>query len=488
MKKVIIIGAGIGGLCTAVRLLNKGYDVTILEKENMIGGKVNRIETNQFKFDLTASILMTPDIYTDIFKECKKNYKDYLQLIKLEPTYNVNYYDGTEYKFYSDLRRMTNILENIELGLSTKYTEFLSKSMKKYIVGKTYFLDKPMVKMNEFINIKTLKNLMSIRPLESTDEYISKIINNKKLQEFLVFQSMYIGVNPYENSSIYTLIPAISHTYGLWYIKGGIYQYIKALEKLIYDLGGRIITNINVEEIIVYRNKVKGVKTNKGGFKSDVIICNADYPYAINKLISNDKEKTINKIKEKEYSCSVFIIYLGLNKKYKNLNVHNIYINKNFKLGIEAPFKGIVSKYPSLYIYCPSSIDNTMCDEGKETLNIMVRVPNLEVGNAKWDKKYITSYRNHIINQLKKIKGLEDIEENIIYESYLTPMDLKNKFNAYNGTAFGLSHKLSQTMYFRPHIKDKNIKNLYFIGSSTHPGNGVSVIIEGSKVLVEKIT
>lgn len=488
MKKVLIIGAGVGGLCTAARLLNKGYDVTILEKEKTIGGKVNIIESEGFKFDLTASILMTPNLYTDIFEECKKDYKDYIHLIKLEPTYNVNYSDGSSYKFYSDLRRMICTLENMETGLSTKYIEFLSKSMNKYLVGKNYFLDKPMLKASELLNIKTLKKLVDIKPFESTDDYIFNIIDNKKLQEFLIFQSMYIGVNPYNNSSVYTLIPAISHTYGLWYIKGGFYEYIKALEKLIYDLGGKIITNIEVEEIIVHKNKAKGLRTNKGAFRGDIFVCNADYPYAIDKLIKNNKEKTVDKIKEKEYSCSVFIIYLGLNKKYKNLNVHNIYINNNFKLGIEAPFEGIIPKNPSFYMYCPSSIDNTICESGKEMINIMVRVPNLAEGKVNWDKKLITAYRNHIIEQVKKIKGLEDIEENIIYESYLTPIDLKNKFNSYKGTAFGLSHKLTQTMYFRPHIKDKNIKNLYFIGSSTHPGNGVSVIIGGSKVLAEKIT
>lgn len=487
MKKVLVIGAGIGGLCTAIRLLNKGYNVTILEKEKTIGGKCNIIKTDKFKFDLTASILMTPHIYTDIFKECKRDYREYIELIKLEPTYNVSYYDKSTYKFYSDLRKMSNNLENINFGLSAEYIEFLSKSIKKYLVSKKCLLGKSMINLNEILNIETIKNIIDINPLLTTDKYISNIIKDKKLQEYLIFQSMYIGVNPYTNSNIYTLIPAISHTYGLWYIKGGFYQYIKALEKLIYDLGGKIITNTEVEEIIVYKNKVEGLRTNKGIFKSDIYVCNADFPYALDKLINNKKKKYKNKIKKKEYSCSVFIIYLGLNKKYKNLSVHNIYINKKFKEGIEAPFKGLVPKYPSMYIYCPSSIDETICNTENETLNIMVRVPNLLDGNVTWNKKFINAYRNNIINQIKNIKGLEDIEENIIYESYLTPVDLKNKFNSFNGTAFGISHKLSQTLYFRSHIKDKKIKNLYFIGSSTHPGNGVSVIIGGTKILVDEI-
>ena len=485
MKNALIVGAGIGGLCTAIRLLNKGYDVTIVEKEEYIGGKFNIRYDGKFKFDLTASILMTPNIYTDIFKDCKRNYQDYFDLIKLDPLYKVNYYDGSKINFYNDLGRMTNTLEQIQKGLSIEYMQFLSISLKKYLISKEYFLDKPMINMNEILNLQSMNKLIDISPFTTTNSYTSNIISNKKLREYLIFQSMYIGANPYTNSNVYTLIPAISHTYGLWYIKGGLYQYIKALEKLLYELGGKIITNTTVKEIIIYRKKSKGVVTNKGIFKSDVVVCNADFPYAVNKLIKNKSKKRIRELKDKKYSCSVFMIYLGLNKKYKELNVHNIYINKDFEESIQAPFKGKLPKYPSVYMYCPSRIDETLCPKGKETLNIMVRVPNLYYNNIKWNKKFIKYYRNIVINEIKQIKGLEDIEENILQESYLTPIDLKTKFNSYYGTAFGLSHKLNQTIYFRPHIRDKKVSNLYFIGSSTHPGNGVSVLIEGSKIIAK---
>lgn len=487
MKKVLIVGAGIGGLCTAIRLLNKGYDVTIIEKEETIGGKFNIRWYDKFRFDLTASILMTPKIYTDIFKECKKDYRDYFNLIKLDPLYNVNYYDGTKINFYSDLGKMTNTLEEVQKGLSIEYMSFLATSYKKYLIGKEYFLDKPMIKPNEILNLESIKQLIDMNPFSTTNSYTSSVVSNKKLREYLVFQSMYIGANPYTNSNVYTLIPAISHTYGLWYIKGGFYQYIKALERLLYELGGKLITNTNAKEIIVHRKKVKGVVTDKGIYKSDIVVCNADFPYAINNLIKHRSKTRIREIKNKKYSCSVFMIYLGLNKKYKELDVHNIYINKDFEENIQAPFKGKLSRYPSAYMYCPSRIDETVCPKGKETLNIMVRVPNLYYNNIRWNKKFTSYYRNLVINEIKQIKGLEDIEENILYESYLTPVDLKNKFNSYYGTAFGLSHKLNQTIYFRPHIKDKKVKNLYFIGSSTHPGNGVSVIIEGSKTLAKLI-
>jgi len=178
---------------------------------------------------------------------------------------------------------------------------------------------------------------------------------------------------------------------------------------------------------------------------------------------------------------------LGLRKKYNQLQVHNIYIGKNFEKNIKNAFKGKLPKNPPLYLYYPSKIDKNISGKFDSILNVMVRVPNLKDSNIKWNKETINNFRNIIIKELKNIDGLENIDNDILYESYLTPVHLKNKFYSYNGTAFGLSHKLNQTAYFRPHIKDENIKGLYFIGSSTHPGNGVSVIIDGSKIVADEI-
>ena len=485
MKKVLIVGGGIGGLCTAVRLLKQGYKVTILEKEKFVGGKVNIKIRNGARFDLTASILMTPQIYTEIFDSVGKNYRDYFELVKIDPIYNVNYSNGERYEFYSDLDKMVRVLENIEMGLSVQYLNFLAQSFEKYLYSREYFLNEPMINESEIANINTLKQFIAIKPLNNTNKYLKNIISNQKLVDYMLFQSMYIGINPYKNSSIYTLIPAISHIYGLWYIKGGFYNYIEALKKLVLELGGEIKTDNAIERILINNNKVEGVKSNRGIYKSDIVVCNADYPYVVTNLIKD--EKKAHKIKKEDYSCSVFIIYLGLKKKYNDLQVHNIYIGENFKNNIESPFKGKLPEIPSLYLYYPSKIDYCISGSFESIMNIMVRVPNLQSKNIKWDKKQIRKFRNSVMNQVKNIKGLKDIESDILYESYLTPIQLKHKFNSYNGTAFGLSHKLNQTTYFRPHMKDESIEGLYFIGSSTHPGNGVSVIIEGSKTLSKLI-
>lgn len=490
MKKVIVIGAGVGGLSTAIRLLNKGYEVTIFEKESRVGGKVNSKDVNGFKFDLTASILMTPNIYTEIFQDSGRNYEDYFQLIKLEPIYNVNYRDGSNYRFYSDLSKMSKELEVIKEGLSSEYVNFIYTSLNKYLISNDYLLNEPMVTRRELLNFKTMYNIAKINPFTTVDNYISQLISNSKLKEYLIFQSMYIGVNPYISSNLYAMIPTISHAYGLYYVKGGFYNYIKALEKLVYELGGIIHKESEVQKILVENKKVIGVLVNETEQRADIVLCNADFPYAISNLFSNKVDEGIFKssnIDKKEYSYSVFIIYLGLSQKYNELEVHNIYINEKLRESIEEAYEGIIPEKPSIYIYYPSKIDDTLAAKGKSTMNIMVRVPNLKVNNIKWNDKIIKIVRDRIIGIIKGIKGLEDIEESIEVEEYLTPNKLEEMFNAYYGNAFGISHKISQCVYFRPHIKSKKIKGLYYIGSSTHPGNGVSIILDGSKLVANLI-
>lgn len=301
---------------------------------------------------------------------------------------------------------------------------------------------------------------------------------------------MYVGISPYEGPNIYTLIPLVSQLYGLWHLKGGIYSFINAISRLIVEFGGIIKTGVTVDEIIFSEDTAIGVKTSKGIEKADIIICNADFPYTMKNLIKNEhfkKDYNDKKLSELKYSCSTFIIYLGLRKKYPQLSVHNIYLAKDFKKNIESAFIGDLPENPTFYIYCPSRVDNDMAKDDGECLNIMLRVPNLFFNKITWDDDTINKLTDKIIMELKKIKGLEDIEENIVYKNYLTPLDMEHRFNVYGGTSFGLSTTLTQTNYFRPHFKLDKVNNLFFVGDSLHPGPGVSLVLNSSKLVTEEI-
>lgn len=489
-KKVIIIGAGIGGLSTALRLLNNGYEVEVYEKDETIGGRVNIIETETFRFDLSASILMMPDLYKEIFSYVNKDYRDYLEFIQLDPIYRLFSTDKTVLDFNNNISSLTINLEEISKEDSLGYFKFISDVYEKYLIANEYFLQRSQDDSKDFFNLETFKKAVKINTLSTSYEYISKYIKNEKLREFLAFQSMYVGISPFNGPNIYTLIPVVSQLYGLWHLKGGMYSFIKALTKVINELGGTITTGVTVEEIVFLKGKAIGVKTSKGIEKGDIVVCNADFPYAMKNLVKDEycKDKyTDKKISEMKYTCSTFIVYLGLRKKYPQLAVHNIYLGENFKENIESAFTGNLPKNPSFYIYCPSRIDRSMVKNEGDCLNIMLRVPNLFFKEIIWDKNTINLLTNTILKELKNIKGLQDIEENIEYINYLTPLDMECKFNAYGGTAFGLSPTLTQTNYFRPHFKSSKADNLFFVGSSVHPGPGISLVLNSSKLVTEEI-
>ena len=489
-KKAIIIGAGVGGLGTAVRLLGRGYEVKIYEKEGSVGGKVNIKVAEGFRFDLTASILMMPEIYQEIFSWVGKDYRDYLEFIRVDPIYRAFYPEGSSIDFSSDSVELTKTLEDISKEDAKGYYKFLSEAYEKYLIANAHFLQKKYRKPGDFFNFSTLYNATRLKTLSTTYDFVSKYIRNEKLRRFLCYQALYVGISSFHGPNIYTLIPATTMHYGLWHLKGGMYSYITALQKIILELGGAIVTGTEVEEILISEGRATGVKTSIGTDFSEVVICNADFPYAAKNLIVDSKYKgkyTEKKLINMKYSCSNFIIYLGLKKKYEALLVHNHYLGDDFKENIDAAFVGKLPEKPSFYIYCPSRIDDTMANSGMECLSIVVRVPNLMFNQIKWNKETISALRERVFHALGNMEGFEDIEENILYEDYLTPEDLETRFNSYGGTAYGLSPTLLQTNYFRPPIKSREAENLYFVGSSVHPGAGVSIVLLSSKLAAEEI-
>lgn len=489
-KKVIIIGAGIGGLATAIRLLHNGYDVQIFEKNDTIGGRVNIIKTEHFCFDLSASILMIPQCYKEIFSYANRDYSKYIEFIQLDPNYRLFSSDKSIIDFSTNLANLTKSLESISTDDSLGYFKFLTDVYYKYLNASEYFLQNSQDNYEDFFNLNTIIKGISLNTFSTTYDYISKYIKDERIKNFLAFQTMYVGISPFQGPNIYTLIPAVSQLYGLWHLKGGMYSFVTALAKLVCELGGVIKTNQPVEEILFSNDKATGVRTASGIEKSDIVVCNADFPYAVKQLIKDEKYKgkyTDEKLLEMKYSCGTFIMNLGLKNRVQKLAVHNIILGDNFKEGIESAFKGVLPQNPPLYIYCPSKIDRTMASNDGECLNIIARVPNLLSKDVVWNNDTINSMEERIFMELKNIEGFQNIQDNIEYKNIITPVDMENKFNAFAGTSFGLSPTLKQTNYFRPHLKSDIAKNLFFVGNSVHPGSGISLVLNSSKIVSEEI-
>lgn len=490
-KKAIVIGAGIGGLATAIRLLSKGFQVEIFEKNTFIGGKTHLISYKDFKIDSSASIFMIPKPYLDLFKYVNKNPNDYLTLIKLKTLYRVFAENNFYFDIYSDLLRTTNSIKNFFSKDSYNYCKYISENYKQYLLIDRYFLNKSFLKINDIINYYSITNLFKIHPFRHCYKTIEKYIENEYLRMFIAFQCMYIGESPFKSSNVFNLIPSASQIYGLYYLKGGIYSYIQALANIFIELGGKLHLSSEVTNILVKEKKAIGISSNHKNYYSDLVICNCDFSYAITNFLPRkltSKKYTKKNIAKLNYSCSTFILHLFLNKRYLNLNVHNVLLNKDKKESLLAPFvSNSLPKEFIYYIYCPSSLDRSLVPKDCECMNIMIRVPNLNKFTSNWNYTQTKSLRNKILLDVSKIKGLEDLNEHIVYEEYTTPKTLENNFNCFFGSAFGLNHNLLQITAFRPQITPKNLKSLYFVGDSIHPGAGISMVLISSKLCVDKV-
>lgn len=492
-KKVIVVGAGVAGLASAIRLQHAGYQVELLEKEGMPGGKMHRIEKDGYKFDLGPTIVMMPELYREVFSLAGRNPDDYIPMEKLDPMYSVYFGDdlGTKYEMSNDLVHLMNTLEAFSDEDAAGFLAYLQEIYRRFTVAKNHFIQQPFRNASDFYNLSTIRQGLKLKTLDSAESFISKYIKNERLKQMISFQTLYIGISPFDGPSLYTMIPMIEFLYGVWFIKGGMYKMATSMERLFLELGGEVRYNTTVEEIVIEDGKAKGVRVNGDLEKSDFVMCNADFPFAMKHLIKEDTAKgkyTDKRIDEMKYSCSCFVMYLGMDKKYDGVeNVHNFVFNDALEDNMEGIFQGELLEDPSYYVYIGSKKDPSLAPEGKDGLYILVPVSDLSTASYEWDEETIQYYRNNILNSLEKIEGFENVKEDIVSETYMTPVDFKDKFNAYNGACFGLRPTLTQSNHLRPQSKATNCENLYFTGSSTHPGAGVPIVLLSAKIAVQEL-
>ncbi|WP_079527967.1 phytoene desaturase family protein [Halobacillus hunanensis] len=492
-KKVIVVGAGVAGLASAIRLQHAGYQVELYEKESKPGGKMNQIEIDGYKFDLGPSIVMMPELYREIFELCGRNPDDYIPMEKLDPIYRAYFSDMPDNPFdiSSDLTELTKTIESISEEDTEGFFKYLHEIYKRFIVAKHDILQRPFRKQTDFYNLPMLKKAMKLKTFDTADQFIGKYIKNERLKQLISFQTLYIGISPIKSPSFYTMIPMIQFLYGVWFIKGGMYTMALAMERLFKELGGTVYYNKNVQEICVENHKATGIMVDDQKAPADLVVCNADFPYAMKNLVKDPSAKgkyTDRKIDRMKYSCSCFLLYLGMDRKYEEVeHVHNFIFNEKLDQNLQDIFDGKKLTNASFYVYIASKMDPSLAPEGKDGLYILMPVSNVASANYEWNEETIQYYRSYILNELKKLKGFENIDHEIVTETCITPLDFESKFNAYNGATFGLQPTLSQSNHMRPQSKATHCDNLYFTGSSTHPGAGVPIVLLSAKITTQEL-
>ncbi len=470
LKKVVVIGAGFAGLSVATKLAAEGFDVTVLEKNTTIGGRCRVFNENGFTFDMGPSWYWMPDVFERFFGEFGKKTSDYYNLTRLDPSYKVILKERKEINLPANINSLKGLFEQLELGCGLKFDTFLKESEYKYRVGVGEFVWKPSLSITEFFDFRLLSKAISLDLFASFGKHIRKFFKNEDILKIMEFPILFLGATPQDTPALYSLMNYAEMTMGTWYPMGGMHEIIKAMAKLAEEKGVKILTDQNVEQIIIEGRSVKKVITEKGIFPADIVVGAGDYHHVDTKLLpkgfGNYSEKYWN---SRVMAPSSLLFYLGINRRVEKLIHHNLFFDEDFELHAQEIYTR--PKWPSkplFYVSAPSKTDTSVAPEGCENLFLLIPIaPNLEDSEETRERYY-----EIIMTRLEKYVG-HSLIKNVVYKKSYAVSDFKNDYNAFKGNAYGLANTLFQTAFLKPSMKNKNLNNMYYTGQLTIPGPGV---------------
>jgi phytoene desaturase len=480
-KKIIIIGAGPGGLTSGMILSHRGFDVEIYEKDSEIGGRNKAIKMGGFTFDTGPTFLMLKFILEDMFKETGRKATDYLEFKLLDPMYKLQFKDNTIFPT-SNKFKMKEQIKKVFPGNENGFEKFLKRESARF---ENLFpcLQKDYSSFKAFFSPIFLKAIPHLSLTTTVYQNLSKYFNHEDLKIAFTFQAKYLGMSPWKCPGLFTMLSYIEYNYGVYHVMGGLNQICEQMAKIIKEENGVIHLNSKVKELILEGKKVKGVLLENGEKKyADDVIINADFSYAMTHLIPDGilKKYSKQKLKKKKYSCATFMLYLGLKKNY-NLNHHNILFADDYKKNVDTIFNNqILGDDFSIYIQNACVTDPSLAPSGKSTFYVLVPIANNRSG-IDWQKEK-EKFKNKVIDLIIKKTGFTDLRENIEVEKIITPREWENDYNVYIAAEFNLAHTVDQMLYFRPRNKFEELENCYLVGGGTHPGSGLPTIYESGRI------
>ena len=478
----IVIGSGFGGIAAALRLVAKGHKVTLVEKHNDLGGRARVFKRNGFIYDGGPTVITAPYLIKELFELFKKNPEDYIKLKPLNTWYQFVFEDQTKFNYSGNENDMKDQIRKISEDDVEGYSKLVDFTKKIFDKGFTELADIPFDK--PFVMMQQLPALLKLKSYKSVYSLVSSYIKNEKLRRMFSMHPLLVGGNPFTTTSIYGLILYLEKKWGIHYSMGGTGNIINGLEKLMKEVGVKIIKGHEVKKIILDK-KITGIELdNNQKINSNYIICNADPPAVYENLLNGDKKNSFLfewKKNRMEYSMGLFVYYFGTKKIYNNVEHHTIKFGNKYKEHLNDIFDNKkLNNDISYYLHRPSATDKSMAPEGHDCFYVLVPVPNNQ-SNINWNIEG-EKMKNLVIEKMEK-DLMPNLRENIIEDFYLTPDYFEKDLNTKFGSGFSIQPKFSQSAYFRFHNKSEIYDGLYFVGAGTHPGAGVPGVLSSAKVL-----
>jgi phytoene desaturase len=480
--RVVVIGAGFGGLGAAIRLQARGFGVTLLEKRDQPGGRAYAYRDAGFSFDGGPTVITAPFLLQELFALAGRRLEDHLQLQPVDPFYRIRFHDGRSFDYTGDADRMAAEVRKFNPADVDGYRRFVAESQKIFKVGFEDLADVPFSRAVDMLKI--VPQMVRLRSHLSVYSLVSRYIKNDALRVVMSFHPLLVGGNPFSTTSIYSLIAFLERKWGVWFAKGGTAAIVRALADLFVELGGELSCSSEVAEIAVERGAVTGVRLGGGRtVPADFVVCNADAPFAYKRLLpaSARKKHTDRRIDRLRYSMSLFVAYFGCRRTYPDLAHHTILLGPRYQGLLHDIFeRRHLAEDFSLYLHAPTRTDPSLAPPGCENFYVLSPVPHLASGTD-WATE-AERYRDRIFETLEDtlIPGLRD---HLSTCRLITPQTFRDELNSELGAAFSIQPVLRQSAYFRFHNRSEDVAGLYFVGAGTHPGAGMPGVLCSAKIV-----
>ncbi len=488
-QRVAVIGSGFGGLAAAIRLQSAGYQCVLFEARDKPGGRAYVYDKDGFSFDGGPTVITAPHCIEELFTISGRKMSDYVEMLPVAPFYRLMWDDGDVFDYDNDGDKMLSQIAARNADDVEGYQRFLDYSKRVFSKGYEELAATPFLKF--FDMVRVAPDLMRLRADRSVYSTVAQFIKDEHLRQAFSFHSLLVGGNPFDTSSIYTLIHYLERNWGVFFPRGGTGALVAALVRLFEELGGEVRLSTPVKSIAVEnttQQAVHRVVSSHGEERFDLVVSNADLHHTYSTLYQENTaaQRMTKKLERLEWSMSLFVLYFGTNCVYDNVAHHTVLFGPRYKELLDDIFQGpVLAEDFSLYLHAPTVTDPSMAPPGKSAFYVLSPVPHLGKAQIDWDQAG-PAYAERILEALEQ-RALPNLRANLATQHYITPNEFQRDLSAYQGSAFSVAPKLTQSAWFRPHNKDPKIPGLYIVGAGTHPGAGLPGVINSAKATVNLI-
>ncbi len=479
-KNVVIVGAGPGGLAASILLTAAGVRVRVIERLPIVGGRTSTIEADGFRFDLGPTFFLYPRILDEILRTAGTSLAKEVEMVRLDPQYRLIFGAGGALNCTPKIAGMEEQIARLAPSDAGGFTRFMHENRRKLELMQPC-LEMPFGSWRDLANARLLRMLPMLEPHRSMDAYLRRFFSDERIRLAFSFQSKYLGMSPFRCPSLFSILSFLEYEYGVFHPIGGCGAITQALARVAQRMGVTIQLDEPVTELLLEKRRAVGVRTARGTYHADAVVVNADFARAMSRFVPDKSRRrwSEKKIARKKFSCSTFMLYLGLEGRYE-LPHHNIFIAKDYARNLdEIENQHVLSRDPSFYVQNASVTDPTLAPKGMSTLYVLAPVTH-QHSNVDWSVEK-DRFRALVLEKIAQA-GFTDVESRIRFERIVTPADWDQQYEIHLGATFNLSHSLGQLLHLRPRNRFEDIPGVYLVGGGTHPGSGLPVIFESARI------